>query len=142
MEMSSDQRNVLAILLRREQRVRFDNVAKAAYIAAGVNSATWTRALNGDTLKPRSLNKIIRGLWPDTDGDWSLIVGDPESVGGERQASSYVASPGDRVPAGVSDDEVLREIRAMRAEVDKLAGLPAQLHSLSERVEKLEKPGP
>lgn len=46
---------------------------KAAYTMVGVNAATWTRAETGLSLKEGSEVKIIRRLWPASDGDWRKI---------------------------------------------------------------------
>lgn len=73
MDITEQDRDDLAERLRREQAIRFGGIAKAAYVAAGVNSATWTRAINGQSLKPHKLQQIITNLWPETLGDWTQI---------------------------------------------------------------------
>jgi len=44
-----------------------------------------------------------------------------DPVGGAKQDADYVASPGDRKPAGVTNDEVLRELRAMQQRIEELS---------------------
>lgn len=71
--MTEQDRERLAARLRMEQQVRFFGIAKDAYTAAGVNSATWTRAVTGQTITPRKQIQIVAKLWPDTQGDWTRI---------------------------------------------------------------------
>lgn len=72
--------------------------------------------------KPGSWRRILEGHDPEP------VV---ETVGDPDHDAQYVASPGERVETGKADDEVLREIRAMRADVKEL----------SERVGHLEQRG-
>lgn len=82
-DMTQTDRERLAARLIREQRTRFSGVAKDAYIAAEVNSATWKRAVEAQSIKPHILVKIVTRLWPETEGDWRLIPGlAPASAGG------------------------------------------------------------
>lgn len=71
--MTEQDRERLAARLRREQQVRFFGIAKDAYSAAGVNSATWARAVTGQTITPRKQIQIVVKLWPETEGDWTRI---------------------------------------------------------------------
>lgn len=43
------------------------------------------------------------------------------AVGADAEDASYVASPGERVEGGSRDDEVLREIRAVREEQQRMS---------------------
>lgn len=87
MDMTQADRERLAARLTREERIRFSGVAKDAYIAAGVNSATWKRAVEAQTIKPHILVKIVLRLWPEAEGDWTRIPGldplDNEKLGRE-----------------------------------------------------------
>lgn len=74
-DMTQTDRERLAARLIREQRARFSGVAKDAYIAAGVNSATWKRAVEAQSIKPHKLVQIVVKLWPETYGDWTRIPG-------------------------------------------------------------------
>ena len=78
--MTEQDRERLAARLRMEQQVRFFGIAKDAYTAAGVNSATWARAVAGQTITPRKQIQIVVKLWPDTQGDWTRIPDLPSSA--------------------------------------------------------------
>lgn len=74
MEPTQEQRFELA---RRIEDLRIEHYGgnrRAAYNAAGVNAATWTKAENGERLAERSLNAIVKLLWPETGGDWRKIT--------------------------------------------------------------------
>lgn len=126
MAMTEQERVDLGSLIAARRKVRF-NQKKAAYVKAGVNSQTWDKAEAGLSIRDDNLRTIVRTLWPETEGEWSRIP-----VGPQEQDAGYVASPGERAQAGVTDDEVLREIRAMRDDV----------RELSERVARIEQQGP
>lgn len=83
MDMSEEERARFAGRLLLEQQVRFDGVAQRAYQAAGVNSATWTRAITGATMKPHKRLQIIKNLFPDSLGEWTRIPDRPELNTGE-----------------------------------------------------------
>lgn len=106
--MTQADRQALAARLQREQAVRFEGVAKRAYVAAGVNSATWTRVTSGDTIKPHIQHKIIAALWPETHGDWTQI---PDE-------GSRLATPRRVTPANV--DQILDRLDALEARIDDL----------------------
>lgn len=73
MDLNESQRSDLAARIERERVVRFKGNRRAAYNAAGVNAATWTKAENGEPLAERSLVAIVSTLWPETGGDWRLM---------------------------------------------------------------------
>lgn len=99
---------------------RYD--VKAAASAAGIARDTWKKIENGESVHDTKRAAALQLLGLDWDG---------EPVGPPAQDAGYVASPGERKPAGVSDEEVLREIRAMRDDV----------RELSERVARIEQQG-
>lgn len=91
----------------------------------------------GETVGDGTLRGIAHALGADLATLYSILS--TGSVGPPGQDAGYVASPGERVASGVTDDEVLREIRAMRADMEGLrAEVRADLGALSERVAKLE----
>lgn len=131
--MSDRERDNFAAWLRAVQRDR--GSAKAAYTEVEVNSATWTRATKGLTIKDHSVAKIVKKLRPDLGGDWTGLgldqgvptVGSPE----QDAAPGYVSAPGERVE-GEREDRVLDAIEEMRRD----------MQALSARVERLEEQGP
>lgn len=164
-EMNEDEREQFAARLREEVRTRFGGSAKAAYTAAGVNSTTWKRAVEGLTLKATSVTRIVSNLWPEAAGDWTAIPETGSTVSAPRHSwDRYVASQGGRVDAGRTDDEVLRALTAVSATLDQLlagqrdlseraqadrddaerrfSALEASQRELSERLAKLEEPRP
>lgn len=71
--VNEDERQKLAERLVAERNDRFKGSKKAAYTAAGVNSATWDRAEAGQSIKEHSRVAIVRALWPESGGDWTKI---------------------------------------------------------------------
>jgi broad specificity phosphatase PhoE len=71
--MTEDERAALAARLLLEQQIRFGGVKSRAYNAAGVNSATWERAIGALTIKPHKLNQILTNLWPESLGEWTRV---------------------------------------------------------------------
>ncbi len=59
-----------------KQRQRLFGTQKAAYTAAGVHQFTWTKAEAGEEVRDDRLRLIVRTLWPETEGDWTLIDDD------------------------------------------------------------------
>lgn len=57
---------------------------------------------------------------------------DPDDVGAVVHDPGYVSAPGDRANGGTAEDEVLREVRAMRGEVRELSERVARLESGAE----------
>lgn len=78
-ELTEVGREVVAGRLLVEQRIRFKGSKKAAYTAAGVNPATWERAISKKRVRPDKLVQIVTSLWPDSGGDWQSIP-DPDQV--------------------------------------------------------------
>jgi hypothetical protein len=64
--------------LIQTRRERKHGTKKAAYQAAGVNAATWDKAEAGESVRPDLLRKIVRNLWPETEGDWQEVVHGPQ----------------------------------------------------------------
>lgn len=73
MDLTPEQKRALATRLKQELLARFDGVTKRAYAAAEVNPETWKNAVEGQSMKPHSIIKIVKNLWPETGGDVSLI---------------------------------------------------------------------
>lgn len=99
--MSENERTQLGEQIRNA-RERIYGTKLAAYTAADVNAATWSKAEAGDPIRGDLLRKIVRTLWPESQGDWTRIG----SVGGEGQAGDYVASPGDRAAITLTEEQL------------------------------------
>lgn len=133
--MTETERENFATWLRYLQRRHYGGSAKAAYTAAGVNSGTWSRAVNAESIKPHTVVKIVNAFRPDADGDWTRL-GFDQSVGADDQdRPDYVSGPGDKVEGGASEDSVLNAIAEMRQDMQ------AMEQRLSERLDRLEGPG-
>lgn len=121
-----------------------DTVAK--WLAANEKNPAWLVDATG--ADPGTIGDFLNGLrWPKlgTQGKIEKALGwpsgcirqigngsDPEVVGAVVQDPGYVAAPGDRSSEGSTDDEVLREVRAMRGEVRELSERVARLESRPE----------
>lgn len=107
--MTEEDRERLAARLRMEQQVRFFGIAKDAYTAAGVNSATWARAVAGQTITPRKQIQIVVKLWPETQGDWTKIP-DLDGRGGDSRLGREIEELREAVraarEAGRTPDEI------------------------------------
>ena len=80
MPLTAEERAIVARRLNRELVTRFGENKKDGYTEAKVNPATLQNALDGVSMKDRSLNAIVRAWWPETNGDWHLIPDlDPRS---------------------------------------------------------------
>lgn len=97
-----------------DRRQRSFGTKRAAYVAADVNSATWDRAERGEAIRGDRLRQIVRTLWPETDGDPTLVLSPVGHSGHDR----YVAAPGEtvEVPRAVLED-IMRAIEEMRADI-------------------------
>lgn len=140
--MTEDPRIVLGKKVRAARLgQRYD--VKAAANAAGIARDTWVKIEAGDSVQDtkRAAATAFLGLDLNGDparggrGDLSLSG----HVGPQEQDAKYVASPGERVEAGDTEDAVLRAINAMRADVEKLARLPEAVADLARRMEKIER---
>lgn len=98
---------------------RYD--VKAAAKAAGIARDTWKKVEAGESAQDTKRAAVLQFLGLDWNG---------EPVGGPTHDSEYVASPGERQESGMADDQVLREIRAMRDDTNR------QLAELSKRLEE------
>lgn len=110
----------MAHRLLEEQRERFDGVRKAAYTAAGVNPATWTRVVGGQRVRPDRLVKIVKSLWPESSGRW-------EAIPNPRDGGSWSGV----VPDYVAQGEWTSEIENSMADVDgRFIALEARVRDL------------
>lgn len=116
MGMSYEEAAAVAEAIGRQRERRY-GTKKAGYSAAVVNSGTWDKAEDPEqvaSVRGDLLRRIVRALWPETEGDWlSIPTGD-----GDQQGVPKVEEP-----------EVLRAIREMREDVA----------ALSERLERIER---
>lgn len=83
MDMTEEQRRDLAARIESKRLSEY-GTRRAAYNAAAVNAATWTKAELGKAdIAEYSLVAIIKTLWPETGGDWRRmrppLAGDPVS---------------------------------------------------------------
>lgn len=89
MEMSEAQRMDLAARIESKRRSEY-GTRKAAYNAAKVNAATWSKAEAGQPdVAEYSLVAIVKALWPETGGDWRRM--DPP-LGGDGLSDIEVAA--------------------------------------------------
>lgn len=115
-EMNEEQRSQLAELVKSQRSTQF-GTKSAAYIAAGLNSATWDRIEQGLAVRDDRLVAALKTLWPESRGDWRQVL-DPNAVSFE----------------GTFDDLLrLPELNAWMASVD------AALRRLAENGERLER---
>lgn len=91
MEPNEDERADLAQRVRAE-RIRRHGTRIAAYVAAGVNAATWSKLEEGTPVYERSLIAVIKHLWPETGGDWTRMV---PPLGTSHALRDAVMSAGD-----------------------------------------------
>lgn len=126
MELNERQRLALGAALIDVRTLRFKGSRKAAYTAAGVNPATWTRVESGEPIKEASLAKIVANLFPSTRGDWrALFDGDA------------VVLPGDDMPETTDPErldiafeligEVFKQLEQIQDRLDALGAPRAQL---------------
>lgn len=125
----------------------------AAWLAARGRDKTWLALEAG--LDAGTVGDFLNGSrWPQlrTQGAIERALGwqsgsihqigrgaDPETVGAPIQdPPAYVAAPGATKEGGLLENEVLRQLIAMRGQFDQMQ---AELRTLSERVERLEQPG-
>jgi len=100
--MNEAERTVLGAQIQRRREQAFET-KRAAYAAAGVNPATWDRAEAGEPVRPDRLRRIVRLLWPESEGDWGRI------------GAATPASDADRVA------ELERQVAVLRAQLDLVA---------------------
>lgn len=112
---------------RLERRWSVEQAARKAEISR----TTWNRVEQGLGVQDVKRAAVLGVLGLDHNGD---PVSD---VGGDAQDSAgYVRGPGAKVEGGASEDEVLGAIAAMRRDMQEME------RRLSERLGKLEEPGP
>ncbi len=122
----------------KAERKRLRYSAAGAARDAGMARDTWNKIERGQSVQDHNLEAALRLLGLDERGD---------HVGGDEQdAQQYVESlTGERVPSGVTNEDLLREIVRSRAEADQIRAtvtdIDGRLEALSTRVAKLEEPG-
>lgn len=90
MDMNDEQRKDLAVRIESKRLSDYGGNRRRAYNAAGVNSATWSKAEEGQPIAERSYVAIVRTLWPETQGDWRRM--DPPLGEGADGWRAYVDS--------------------------------------------------
>lgn len=120
-QMTDVQRELFAAALIDVRMERFGGSRKAAYTAAKVNAATWTRAESGQTVKESSLAKIVATAFPSTRGDWRVLFTEDGALD---------------VPA----DDIGPTTDAERLDIafDLLAGISQRLDELGDRLADIE----
>lgn len=107
MSISDTQRAEIGARVKA-RRPRVYDRKKDAYNAADVHPDTWNKVEDGLSVSDISMRKVVRTLWPETDGEWQKI-------------------PLEDAPA-----------LEPAAETDRLAHLEAAVAELTHRVEALE----
>lgn len=72
MDITGPERARLAARIAERADALFDYKSDA-YRAAGVNPATWDKVIAGDEVRASTLRKVVRTLWPESNGDWRKI---------------------------------------------------------------------
>lgn len=123
-------------------RSRFDGSKRAAYTAAGVNSATWARIEAAETVKPHTLAKVVGALFPRTEGDWRKLFPDD----GTGLVLTYwdvngihpdEAGDFERM-FGISDDPDAEPVESVEGAARELRRLRGQIARLEYRLGRLE----
>lgn len=91
-DLNEQERRLLADRLRGVRMRQFKGNKKAAYTAAGVNSATWERAETAKSIKEHKRVQIVAALWPETGGDWTRIPA-PDPIEDLRRAIEAAPIP-------------------------------------------------
>lgn len=128
MDITDEERAALGRAAAGPFRRLFHRNKRAAYNAAKVSPATLDKFFTGESVRDDKLQALIDTFWPDADGDWRVVLAD--SVGGSPE-DAYVAAPGATTETGVTNEQLLAEIRLVRSEY----------RDISERVARLEKQG-
>lgn len=138
--MNEDEnRRSLGRFVKRERLAKFKTVDRARAVA-DVSRGAWDNVEAGRKVKDFTLAAIEQALGHQP-GLYDAVIAGARQLPGETyrmvpvgpsDEDAYVASPGELTEAGVSNDELLREIRTVRREQQ----------ALSERMAKLEQQGP
>lgn len=72
MDITGTERADLAARIAERADALFDYKSDA-YKAAGVNPATWDKVIAGDEVRTSTLRKVVRALWPESNGDLRKI---------------------------------------------------------------------
>lgn len=96
----------------KAERIRQRYGVKNAALAAGIARDTWKRIEDGKGVHDTSRQAALALLGLDWWG---------EPVGGGDQDRDYVASPGATEVPGVTDAEVLQELRDMQRRLEELS---------------------
>ena len=110
MQMNEAQRQELAKRIATIRLGRYRGNRKAAYTEAGVNSATWARLENAQTVKENSLVAVLLALWPESGGDWLQL--DPPLAGTDASDLEQAVESSNLSPA--ARDRILELIRNER----------------------------
>lgn len=105
-EMDAEQRRRLAKAVA--SKVVGMGSKRAVYKAAGVSAQTLERVLDGESVKPFTVNAIVGALWPSSNGDWRRVYG---VYRGEGQAPRTIHS---------SEDYFEVEIRMLKRRVEAI----------------------
>ena len=107
------------------ERRRQYGTKKAAYTAADVNPATWDKAEAGEahTLRDDRLARIVRTLWPESDGDWRRVMSVGGGVDDRREQEDTLLF---QRPEGLTDDQWAALLRRARPVLEALADDAAQ----------------
>ena len=113
-DMTDEQRKRFGRMVRQTRMERYETKL-AAYQDAGINSATWDRIENGQSVKSHTLTSVIKKLWPSAGGDWRNVPG-------------LFDAGGDSIVGGLFDEVTEYDLKIERWVLE-----------LQERIELLEK---
>jgi hypothetical protein len=132
-QMTPPQRRAFGALLVSVRNDRFKGSRKAAYTAAGVNSTTWARAEEGESIKEHTISKIVSSLFPRTAGDWRALLNEegnfllnywdrngmkPSDAGDIERVLGITEWGGERDAADLA--EVNQELRNVRTQLERI----------------------
>ncbi|CEG89023.1 Protein of unknown function [Propionibacterium freudenreichii] len=119
--MSAKDRKDLAAKAKVRRMEAF-GTKRSAYVASGLNAATWDRLEEGLPIRDDRLIAAVKALWPSSGGDWKKIADD-------KRPDYYVSILG----AGYRDSDFSQRADEWISEADERIGM------LEERVSELER---
>lgn len=106
----------------KARRAHMDWTQLDVYARGGPSNSKLTEIEDARPPSPSraTMRKLDVGLGWVAGSTKACLAGGEPTVGGDPQDADYVSSPGPRVEPGVSDAEVLAEVRAMRERLEAL----------------------
>lgn len=124
-DLTEHERQALGQWVTEGRRRRF-TTKRAAYNAAGLNSATWDRIEDGKVVREDRLAAALRTLWPATGGDPQRLLDNPSL----REPTPLPLSSTTGRPAV---DPLLEQVRVSRSldggiNITVPTGTPVHIH--------------